>query len=70
VDSFNLGANDGFTLVFDRNSRSQDMELKDKSNVHSTVAATQNYPLVLTLTGNDQIKPSENYKTFTLNIRR
>lgn len=38
--------------------------------IPTTVPATQDFKLVLNLTGNADTKPSENYKSFTFNIRR
>ncbi len=58
------------SVTIPANSSSAYIKFEILEGIPTTVAATQNYPLVLTLTGNDQIKPSENYKTFTLNIRR
>jgi hypothetical protein len=58
------------TITIPANSSSAYIKFEILEGIPATVAATQNYPLVLTLVGNDQIKPSENYKTFTVNIRR
>lgn len=58
------------TVTIPANSSSAYLKFEILEGIPTTVAATQNYPLVLTLVGNDQLKPSENYKTFTLNIRR
>ena len=37
--------------------------------VPGSITGSATFPLVLTLTGNGDIKPSENYKTFTLTLR-
>jgi hypothetical protein len=38
--------------------------------IAATTPATQDFRLILNLVGNGDTKPSENYKTFTINIRR
>jgi hypothetical protein len=58
------------TVTIPANSSSAYLKFELLEGIPTTVAATQNYPLVFTLVGNDQLKPSENYKTFTVNIRR
>lgn len=37
--------------------------------IPNSIVGTATYPLVLDLVGTDQIKPSPNYKTFTLTLR-
>lgn len=37
--------------------------------IPGSITGTATFPLVLTLTGNGDVKPSENYKTFTLTLR-
>ena len=58
------------TVTIPANSSSAYLKFEILAGIPDNIAATQNYPLVITLVGNDQIKPSENYKTFTLNIRK
>lgn len=58
------------TVTIPANSSSAYLKFEILEGIPATVSATQNYPLVLTLVGNDLLKPSENYKTFTVNIRR
>lgn len=58
------------TVTIPANSSSAYLKFEILEGIPATVSATQNYPLVFTLVGNDQLKPSANYKTFTVNIRR
>jgi hypothetical protein len=57
-------------VIIPANTNSAYIKYTVLAGIPTTIAATQNYALILTLVGNDQVKPSENYKTFTVNIRR
>jgi len=52
------------------NSSSAFVKVRVLQGIPASVSATQDFRLVLTLSGNTDTQPSENYKTFTLNIRR
>lgn len=52
------------------NSSAGYVKIRVLQGIPTTVAATQDFRLILNLTGNSDTQPSENYKTFTVNIRR
>ncbi len=58
------------SVTIPANSSSTYIKYEILPGIAASVPATQNFALVMTLSGNEQVKPSENYKTFTVNIRR
>ncbi|WP_266367582.1 hypothetical protein [Tellurirhabdus rosea] len=66
--NFNFVGTKG-TVTIPANSSVGYLILQVLPAIPATAPATQTVSLALTLTGTEEIKPSENYKTFTFTIR-